>query len=158
MADHGSGKLAVIGVHGNGRRRFDPAAKERLIEACLEPGVSVARLALEHGVNANLLRNWIALRRRKAQQELPVTQAKEPTAFIPVIEATSGSASFAGAGALAIQREARAKPVQETPRSPRAHVSAALPNGVTLTLDCGDAALLAAMIEALGRCDVPAGA
>ncbi|MER9165614.1 hypothetical protein [Mesorhizobium sp. M0715] len=89
----------------------------------------MARLALEHGVNANLLRNWIALRRREARKELPVMKAKEPTAFIPVIEAASGSAPCAGAGALSIKREACVKPVQETTRSPQARVSAALPNG-----------------------------
>ncbi|WP_395832423.1 transposase, partial [Elstera sp.] len=35
------------------------ASKARLVAACLEAGVSVSRLALEHGVNANLLRKWI---------------------------------------------------------------------------------------------------
>jgi transposase len=32
-----------------------------------------------------------------------------------------------------------------------------MPNGVTLALEGGDAQLLSAMIEALGRCDVPTG-
>jgi len=36
-------------------------------------------------------------------------------------------------------------------------LKALMPNGVTLTLEGGDAQLLSAMIEALGRCDVPAG-
>ncbi|MET4213895.1 hypothetical protein ABIB95_008748 [Bradyrhizobium sp. LA2.1] len=39
-------------VRRNGRRRYEAASKERLVTACLEPGVSVSRLALEHGVNA----------------------------------------------------------------------------------------------------------
>lgn len=51
-------KLRVRLVGRNGRRRYDPASKDRLVAACLEPGVSVSRLALEHGVNANLLRKW----------------------------------------------------------------------------------------------------
>jgi len=59
--------LAVVRVLRNGKRRYDPSAKARLIEACLAPGVSVARLALEHGVNANLLRNWVVLHRRNRQ-------------------------------------------------------------------------------------------
>ncbi|OTP72316.1 hypothetical protein PAMC26510_22035 [Caballeronia sordidicola] len=29
------------------------------------PGVSVARLALEHGLNANLLRSWVSAYKRK---------------------------------------------------------------------------------------------
>ncbi|MCW2077971.1 UNVERIFIED_ORG: transposase-like protein [Bradyrhizobium japonicum] len=52
-------KLRVRLVGRNGRRRYEAASKERLVAACLEPGVSVSRLALEHGVNANLLRKWI---------------------------------------------------------------------------------------------------
>ncbi|MGK9287021.1 transposase, partial [Sinorhizobium meliloti] len=43
-------KLVVRLVGRNGRRRFDPASKDRLIAACLEPGASVSKLALEHGV------------------------------------------------------------------------------------------------------------
>lgn len=37
----------------DGRRWFDPDAKRELIAASLHPGVSVAGLAPEHGVNAN---------------------------------------------------------------------------------------------------------
>jgi transposase-like protein len=50
----------VAGFEREGRRRrFDPQAKDELVQACLRPGVSVARIALEHGLNANLLRKWI---------------------------------------------------------------------------------------------------
>ena len=84
-----SGPLAVVRVLRNGRRCYDPADKARLIEACLAPGVSVARLALEHGVNANLLRNWIVLhcRRREAASALTAMAAAAPPAFVPVVEA-----------------------------------------------------------------------
>ena len=50
-------KLVVRLVSRNGRRRFDPESKDRLIPACLEPGASVSKLAGEHGVNANLVGN-----------------------------------------------------------------------------------------------------
>ncbi|WP_418230146.1 transposase [Burkholderia mayonis] len=50
----------VTGFERDGRRRrFDPQAKLELVQACMQPGVSVARMALEHAVNANLLRKWI---------------------------------------------------------------------------------------------------
>src|SRR5580692_2024001 len=39
-------RLEVVGVLRNGRRRYDPASKRRLVEACLQPGVSLAGLAL----------------------------------------------------------------------------------------------------------------
>jgi transposase len=50
-----------VKVLSNGKRRFDPVEKDRLIDAAMKPGVSVARLALAHGVNANQLRNWVKL-------------------------------------------------------------------------------------------------
>jgi transposase len=51
---------------GGRRRRFDPQAKRELVQACLQPGVSVARMALDHGLNANLLRKWISDYEREA--------------------------------------------------------------------------------------------
>ena len=50
----------VVGRKQDGRNCYDPQAKRELVEACLRPGVSVAKLALTHGVNANLLRTWIS--------------------------------------------------------------------------------------------------
>jgi transposase len=52
--------LRVVRRDRGGRSCYDPDGKRVLIEACLRPGVSVARLALENGVNANLLRKWVA--------------------------------------------------------------------------------------------------
>src|SRR3954469_10538992 len=68
MADDDQ-KLRVRLVGRNGRRRYEAASKERLVSSCLEPGVSVSRLALEHGVNANLLRKWI--KKHTATRSLP---------------------------------------------------------------------------------------
>jgi transposase len=78
MADEDQ-KLRVRLVGRNGRRRYEAASKERLVASCLEPGVSVSRLALEHGVNANLLRKWI--KKHTATRSLP---RSSPSAFIPV--------------------------------------------------------------------------
>lgn len=52
-------KLVIRRILRNGRRRYDAALKARFVAASLEPVVSVARLALNNGVNANLLRKWI---------------------------------------------------------------------------------------------------
>jgi transposase-like protein len=42
------------------QRRYHSAEfKAQLIALCQQPGVSVAGVALERGVNANLLRRWI---------------------------------------------------------------------------------------------------
>ncbi|WP_338641801.1 transposase [Burkholderia pyrrocinia] len=58
MADKDS-ELRVVRQNSDGRRRYDEKGKRALAEAALRPGVSVARPAQEHGINANLLRKWI---------------------------------------------------------------------------------------------------
>ena len=49
----------VVGHKRDGRSCYDREAKRELIEASMQPGVSVAGMALRHGINANLLRTWI---------------------------------------------------------------------------------------------------
>lgn len=140
--------LKVVTVGKDGKRRFDRRTKQRLVEACLEPGASVAGLALRHGVNANLLRKWIKLH----QQRLTDSQTPSATeaAFVPVVTIPSEH--------TLVERKA-AMPV--SPAADRAALSTLtvqMPNGITLKLECvgNDAVLLSAMIETLGRCDVPA--
>ena len=48
----------------DGRRMYSPSHKRAIIEQCLQPGVSVAGIALSHGINANLVRKWIVKHRR----------------------------------------------------------------------------------------------
>lgn len=45
------------------RRRYTPAFKERILAECLQPGASVAGVAVRHQLNPNLVQKW-----RKAQQ------------------------------------------------------------------------------------------
>ena len=78
----------VVKRQRDGRRWFDRQAKRELIEASLRPGVSVAGLALEHGVNANLLRKWMRQYQRAGSVGTPVVPATlAPSAFIPVVVA-----------------------------------------------------------------------
>ena len=50
----------LIAGHGrDGRCVYFKRGKRELVEACLRPHVSVAKMAMRHGVNANLLRKWI---------------------------------------------------------------------------------------------------
>ncbi|HDP0318194.1 TPA: transposase [Salmonella enterica subsp. enterica serovar Concord] len=37
---------------------YSPEFKQRIIEASFQPGVSISRLALDNGINANLLFKW----------------------------------------------------------------------------------------------------
>jgi transposase len=52
----------VVEVRADGRQRvrrgYGEGFKRRLVAMTLAPGASVARIALEHGVNANLLFTW----------------------------------------------------------------------------------------------------
>lgn len=129
-----------------------PASKDRLVAACLEPGVSVARLALEHGVNANLLRKWI----KKRTESLSVPPS--PATFIPVQikrtadRAVSRQISMGAVDLPATCDEVRGSaPARAATFSSPAKVSASLSNGVKLTLECGDVDALTAIIGALGH-------
>jgi len=50
---------------GRTHRRHDPKFKAQVIEACLQPGVSVAAVALANGLNANYLRRWVKEHRER---------------------------------------------------------------------------------------------
>lgn len=73
MADKDS-ELRVVRQSSDGRRRYDEKSKRALVEAALQPGVSVARLAQERGVNANLLRKWITKYLMEREQGLLAMQ------------------------------------------------------------------------------------
>lgn len=77
----------VVGCKRDGKRRYDPEAKRELVEACLQPGVSVAGIALEQGLNANLLRKWIDGYRKGTASVMPNLPASLP-AFAPVVPIT----------------------------------------------------------------------
>lgn len=53
--------------HRKTRRRHSSTFKSEVVNACREPGASVAGTALAYGVNANLVRQW--LRGRGFKQE-----------------------------------------------------------------------------------------
>jgi transposase len=69
----------ILGYKADGRCIYSKTGKKALVEACLQPGVSVAASALANGVNANLLRKWIRQHevgtgkfgRRKRREPLP---------------------------------------------------------------------------------------
>ena len=63
------------------RRRHSGALKRELVERSLVPGASVAAIALEAGVNANLLFNW---RRLHLQAEVPTAGATAAPVLLPV--------------------------------------------------------------------------
>ncbi len=66
-----------------GRRYHPEEFKQAVIEACCEPGASVAGIAMANGVNANQVRRWM----RERGIEPPTRRV-----LIPVIESAPGTA------------------------------------------------------------------
>jgi transposase len=135
----------VARVGSDGRRWYDPVWKARLVASCLKPGVSVSRQALEHGVNANLLRKWI-----KAFEEKRTLGGASSPAFIPVqISERYVSAEEAEVGRMVCGRHEGFGSAGSDGFGAPLKMSASLPNGVRLTLEAGDRYGLAAIIGAL---------
>jgi transposase len=147
----------VTGLERDGRRRrFDPQAKLELVQACMQPGVSVARMALEHAANANLLRKWIRDYERERNGAAASKALESPApAFVPVVQI--------GEIQTPVTDVCRRSPRMGIAQSrddltPSSQLVAQLPNGVTLKLECNERelALMSTMIETLVRCHVPA--
>ena len=93
------------------RRVHSDAFKRELVALSLEPGVSVAAIAMAHGINANLLFGWRRRHLEATGQREPVTSAVAPAVLLPVtINATPA--------------EARCAPVPSAPAAPTPRSSA----------------------------------
>ena len=149
-------RLVVTSTGRDGRRRYEAESKRSLAKACLQPGVSLAGMALKNGVNANLLRKWVlayqlALDVPAAPDAAPLSAfvAVKLGSSLPIVDDDSApmrptAAAISSATGLNIP-----------PSRFRAH----MPNGVTFEFECasGDAALITTVIDTLGRCDVSPG-
>src|ERR1700694_3404548 len=78
--------LRVTNISTDGKRSFDKRGKQRLIEACLQPGVSIAGIDWKSGVNANQLWRWISKHKARHAGGTAVTDAAEvaPLRFGPI--------------------------------------------------------------------------
>jgi transposase len=153
-------RLEVVGVLRNGRRRYDPASKRRLVVACLQPDVSLASLALQHGVNANLLRKWVAEHQRQQRNGVAAGAIERATeVFVPVVELCDVAGPAEPPAPAPLQHPTHRAKAARQPDPPAPRLTVEMPNGVTLRLECSgqDVDLVSAMIVTLGRCDVPAG-
>jgi transposase len=63
------------------RRRHSTAFKAEAVKACLQPGVSIAAVALHYRLNANLLRRWVA-----AQEELDAAEQARQSMIVPTAQ------------------------------------------------------------------------
>jgi len=65
------------------RRTFTAEFKHQLIQQCQQPDTSVAKVTMQHQINANLLHKWI----RQSRSMVPsfTTPSIPQTDFLPVI-------------------------------------------------------------------------
>jgi transposase-like protein len=74
---------------GRRRRTYSEDFKAQVVAACLQPGVSIAGVALANGLNANLLRRWVKeSAEQKPQVDSPDADADlgapPPPTLVPV--------------------------------------------------------------------------
>jgi transposase len=144
----------VIGRKSDGRRQYDEAAREELVRRCLKPGVSVARLAIEHDLNPNLLRKWIGLYQQR--QRVQAQQARDAVS----VDGVRVPRAAPAVPAVAVSAAPAFIPVMPAPASVGLPVSAAplamalqvrLPNGVELELGAAGLEQLTTIVQMLGR-------
>jgi transposase len=59
------------------RRFYSPELKLQIIGACAQPGASIAGVALQHGINANIVHRWL-------REHSQATLINRPQTFVPV--------------------------------------------------------------------------
>jgi transposase len=118
-----------------GRCVYDKTAKAEFVDLCLQPGVSVARLAREFGINANQVSRWIRDhgQLRKRASVAAAVPAASPFVAVPVLSAPA---------------ERVAREVEDTNDM---SLQARLPNGVTVELRGVGLRQLADVVQMLGR-------
>lgn len=126
----------VTGRKNDGRAVYDPQAKAEVVRACVKPGVSVARMALQCGINANLLRRWITQSMgadmKASRSNMSSVATAHSEAFVPLRLAASGALPVT-AVVLKVLLHAR------------------LPNGVEIDLSDTSPGELLPVLELLGR-------
>lgn len=82
------------------RRRHSAELKARVLEACDRPGASVARIAMENGLNANVVHKW----RRRAPGSQVVRSGFPAPEFVSVSVLPSVETTPIGDIRIAIRR------------------------------------------------------
>lgn len=137
-----TGSSDGVRVNRTGRRTYTPQYKADVVKRCSEPGVSVAGVALAHGINANLVRRWIVHDRRTLSGAL----AKPQVALLPVTIEAAMSVQAQDAGTVT---------AIDTPRKQRSSGTAVIEvelYGARIHLRGGvDAQALCTLLDVLAR-------
>ncbi|QTD65191.1 transposase [Acinetobacter towneri] len=65
------------------RRTFTTEFKQHLIKLCQQPDTSVAKVAMQHQINANLLHKWMRQAKSKSPTQEQVSQQQSD--FLPIV-------------------------------------------------------------------------
>jgi transposase len=127
------------------RRRYDDAFKRHLVELSLLPGASVARIALDHRLNTNVLFKW----RRSHLRSLAQSTPKPAAELLPVtIEEPEGAVGERPAQPLDPVSQRRARPAAAAAGGV---IEIDLPLGRVRLTGTVDVAALRVVIEALSQ-------
>lgn len=126
------------------RRSYHAEFKRHLVELSLVPGASVAKIALDHRLNANILFKW----RRSHLRALAQSSPKSVTGLLPVTvmepERAAGQAPVQGLNPVSLRRP---RPVA----SAGGVIEIDLPFGRVRLTGAVDLAALRVAIEALSQ-------
>src|ERR1700688_3750718 len=74
-----------VDVRPTRRRRHSAAFKAQAVKACMQPGISIAAVALHYRLNANLLRRWVATQEELDEAaEVRKAMTVAPAQFVPL--------------------------------------------------------------------------
>ena len=85
--------------NGRKRRHYRVELKAQILAECDEPGASVAKVAMAHGINANIVHGWRKLRREAGA--VTVSEQFVPVAVAPVAPRSTPAAASAVEGTRA---------------------------------------------------------
>jgi transposase len=93
------------------RQRYGAELKAQIMAECEAPGASVARVAMAHGINANVVHRWRQLAReggvrRRQPSTTPVTSTS--TSFVPVVVSDTPTGAKSGEIQIELRRGATA--------------------------------------------------
>jgi transposase len=116
------------------RQRRSDEEKRRIVEATLVPGASIARVAREHGVNANQVFQW----RYEYRKQTSGARTEAKAELLPVRLAAESN------------RPSKAEVVPPVPPSGSIHIE--LPGRAVISVESGvDTSLVRAVLESLLR-------
>lgn len=73
---------------GKTRRRYGAQFKAMVLAQCDEPGISVAQVAMSHGINDNVVHRWRQLARQQQSSRQATAggqpRAEQAVAFVPL--------------------------------------------------------------------------